>query len=51
MTSSIDSSKLNELKDLLKIGDSQISEKKICSGLTITGNAYKENDRQTAFMT
>jgi hypothetical protein len=44
-------SELETLIPTLKIGDSQITSKKVCSGLTITGNAYKENNRQTAFMT
>lgn len=42
---------LETLISKLKIGDSQIASKKVCSGLTITGNAYKENNRQIAFMT
>ncbi len=41
---------LETLISKLKIGDSQIASKKVCSGLTITANAYKENDRQASFM-
>ncbi len=50
MTTTISSEEIQKLSNILYIWDSGISSKKICGGLTITGNAYTESNRQTTFM-
>jgi len=50
MSVSLSPTIVKELQNTLTISDGQVGSIKMCSNLSITGNAYQNNNRQTAFM-